>query len=408
MFGPQVSGKPPLEGLLIIDLTRLLPGPLCTMMLGDYGAEVIKVEDVEAGDPTRFVGRSIHGSGAFFFQINRNKKSLALNLKQEEGREALVKLAARADILVEGFRPGVMDRLGLGYRELSAVNERLIYASISGYGQEGPYRERAGHDLNYTALAGLLDLSADQEGAAPVMPAVQVADIAGGSLMALSGIMIALQGRTAGGKGRFVDVSMTRGLLPWLAYAASGVGGVEGVPRRGRGHITGAYACYNIYETADGKFMSLGALEPVFWRRFCEAAGREDWISGQFDGKQRLELIAEVGKLFKTRTRKEWVEVFAAVDACCEPVLSLPEAMEHPLAREDDFFVHVQSGGGAEEIMTGFPLRFSDHRGEVALLPPGHGEHTAEILQSLGYSQERIAKLRERGIVKTGRKPSGD
>lgn len=389
----------PLDGLLVLDLTRLLPGPLCTMLLGDYGAEIIKVEDTDAGDPTRFVGRFFEGSGSFFHLLNRNKKSIALDLKSRQGREIASKLACKADVLVEGFRPGVMDRLGLGYERLKKLNPGLVYASISGYGQEGPYQNRAGHDLNYTALAGLLDLSA--AGKAPVMPAVQIADIAGGSLMALSGIMIALYRRQASGEGTYVDVSMTRGLLPWLTYAASGLGTEAGIPRRGRGHITGAYACYNIYETADGKYMSLGALEPVFWQRFCEAIGRPEWVPRQFEEEGREELIDSVRKVFKGKTRTEWEEFFAVVDACCEPVLNLEEAMEHPLSRDGGYWLDLPGREEEAEKMAGFPLLFSGRPGGLRYPPPRHGEHTAEVLGTLGYDSTAVRELAGKGIIKT-------
>jgi crotonobetainyl-CoA:carnitine CoA-transferase CaiB-like acyl-CoA transferase len=390
----------PLEGLLVIDLTRLLPGPLCTMLMGDYGAEVIKIEDVEAGDPTRFVGFSCGSRGSFFRQLNRNKKSLALNLKRDEGLEIVMKLAARADVLVEGFRPGVMDRLGLGYDKLFKVNEKIIYASISGYGQDGPYRERAGHDLNYTALAGLLDLSASKDGK-PVMPAIQLADIGGGSMMALNGILIALFQRSQTGRGCYVDAAMTRGILPWLTYAASSLESPEEMPRRGCGHITGAYACYNIYETADGKFMSLGALEPVFWQRFCKAVGREKWAELQFDWKGRENLIKETEKIFRGKTRQEWEVLFASIDACCEPVLNLEEAIDHPISRAGGYWIDYSVENGETEKLTGFPLLFSGQSGELRLSPPSHGEHTEEIMQSLGYSSSAVLKLKESGIVKT-------
>lgn len=392
--------RPVLEGLKVLDLTRLLPGPLCTMMMGDYGAEVLKVEDTAAGDPTRAMGEMVEGMGGFFRQVNRNKKSLSVNLKAEQGRKILRRLAERSDVLVEGFRPGVMERLGLDYSTLSVLNPRLIYASISGYGQSGAYRERAGHDLNYTALAGLLDLSA-APGEAPVMPAVQIADIAAGSLSALSGICMALYARGVSGRGRYVDISMTRGLLPWLVYAAAGLA-VEGdLPRRGSGHITGAFACYNIYETADGKYMSLGALEPNFWRNFCLAVERPGWVELQFDSGGRESLIGEVGALFREKAQAQWIELFTQHDACCEPVLDLEAAAAHPLAREEGFWIEVSRPGGASQKQPGFPLLFSGSAGEVRLPPPRLGEHTLETLEALGYTGAEIETMLQQGIVRT-------
>ncbi len=389
----------PLQGIKILDLTRLLPGPLCTMVMGDYGAEVIKIEDIDAGDPTRFVGRFFEGSGSFFRQLNRNKKSLAVNLKTEEGRKVIEKLTEETDVIIEGFRPGVMDRLGLGYGALKPRNRKLIYASLSGYGQEGPYRLRAGHDINYTALTGLLDLSAEQDGS-PQMPAIQVADIAGGAMMAVNGIMFALFQRERNGKGSFVDISMTRGLLPWLSPAAAALNSSDHSARKGGGPITGAYACYNIYETADGKHMSLGALEPVFWHKFCEAVGRPQWSALQYEQKGRKKLIRDVQALFKEKTRDQWETLLANSDVCCEPVLSLEEAIEHPLGREGFYWIRTKNTEGETEIMPGFPLLFSGQTGEIRLQPPRHGEHTGEILQSIGYTQVEINELFAHGVIK--------
>ena len=389
----------PLEGLAVLDFTRLLPGPLCTMLLGDYGAEVLKIEDLNAGDPTRFVGRFFDGSSALYRQLNRNKKSMAIDLKNERGREIIRELAKKADVVIEGFRPGVMERLGLAYRDLKQFNESLVYASLTGFGQEGPYRDRAGHDLNYQALAGLLDLSAEKQGS-PQMPAVQVADITGGTMMALSGILMALYQRERTGRGSFIDLAMTRGLLPTLTLAASALNSGDDGARRGSGQISGAYACYNIYETADGKYMSLGALEPFFWLLFCEAAGHPEWSVLQYDREKRTILIKEVGKLFKKKTRSEWIEIFSGVDACCEPVLSLEEAVEHPLNHDGSYWIKTETAAGEIEIMPGFPILFSGQAGRVRLQPPGHGEHTGEVLENCGYNQAAIKELAANSVVK--------
>lgn len=382
----------PLQGLIVLDLTRLLPGPLCTMLLGDYGANVIKVEDTDAGDPTRFVGPFIEENGSFFRQLNRNKRSIALNLKTEAGKKIIFQLAEKADVLVEGFRPGVMERLGIGYESLKLVNPRLVYAAISGYGQRGPYRERAGHDINYAALSGLLDLSAEKDGLA-LVPSAQIADVAGGSLMAINGIMFALYELERSGRGQFIDISMTRGLLPWLTYAASALGSSEGLPRRGNSHITGAFACYNIYETADGKQMSLGALEPVFWQRFCEAIEKTEWSSLQFDQDSREDLIKGTSAIFKEKSRKEWEVFFSKIDACCEPVLDLQEAIEHPLNKDNFNWIDYCCADGVKEKLVGFPLLFNEQPGKMQSPPPRHGEHSGEILEGLGYDQAEITEL---------------
>lgn len=388
----------PLEGLVVLDFTRLLPGPLATMLLGAYGADIIKIEDVEAGDPTRFVGRFINGSGAFFRQLNRNKKSLALNLKEEEGREIAKKLAARADILIEGFRPGVMEKLGLGYDELSKINTGLIYASITGYGHNNTFSNRAGHDINYTGLSGLLSLSA-MKGEKPETQGLQIADIGAGSFMAINAVMMALYAREKSGKGSFVDVSMTRGLLPFLALAASALNSGEDNARKDSGPITGAYACYNTYETKDGKYMSLGALEPVFWQRFCERINRPEWIELQFDHEKSAALIDQVGKIFREKNRNEWVEHLKDLDACCEPILELPEAVEHLLSKETGSWLEVWHED-FKEILIGHPFLISEKGGAERLPPPVHGEHTEEILKAIGYSENVIDKLAAKQIIK--------
>lgn len=408
MAGKEPKTAQPLEGLQVLDMTRLLPGPLATMILADYGADVIKVEDVRAGDLTRYVGSSLGGGlgaeGSLFRQLNRNKKSVALDLKEERGQEIIKQLATGADVMVEGFRPGVMDRLGLGYGEMSRHNRGLVYAAITGYGQDSLYRHKAGHDLNYMALSGLLELSAEKEGS-PVMPTSQISDVAGGALMAVNGIMMALYERERSGRGRFVDVSMTRGLLPWLTYPASYLGRGEDLPRRGRCTLSGAYACYNIYETADGKYMSLAALEPVFWQRFCEAVGKPQWIERQFEQEVdepvgSRNLIQAVRALFKTKKRAYWEELFKDVDACCEPVLDLQEAIDHPLSREENYWLENTLKDGTREKAAGFPLLFSGRGGEKRLPPPEHGRHTEEILKALGYSAGDIEELKQQRIIK--------
>ena len=399
MKGLAKDREQPLDGLKVLDFTRLLPGPVCTMLLGDYGAEVIKVEDVNAGDLSRFVGPFIEGSGSFFRQLNRNKKSVALNLKTPEGKAIALKIAADCDVVVEGFRPGVMDRLGLGYDDLIKINPALVYAAITGYGQSGPYRGRAGHDLNFCALSGLLDLSAEENGA-PVMPAVQLGDMLGGTMMAFSGILLALYSRERSGKGSFVDVSMTRGLLPLLAYAATGLLGDRGLPRRGAAEMSGGSAYFNIYETADGKYMSLCAVEPVFWGAFCQTAGREDWINLQHEKEAQEGLIAEIRAMFKRKSRGEWEEIFSGVEACCEPVLNLFEAIEHPVNADGITWIDGASIETGREKLTGFPLVFSGQPGSFRLPPPLHGQHTGEVLTKLGLSSEELSELETSGVIK--------
>ncbi len=387
-----------LSNLRVLDLTRLLPGPLCSLLMADYGADVVKIEDVITGDPTRYYGPIIDGEGSFFRQLNRNKKSLAVNLKTPQGVEIFKRLAKESDVILEGFRPGVMERLGLGYEVISRVNPRIIYASISGYGQDGRYRLKAGHDINYTSITGLLDLNR-QENSPPQVSALQTADIGGGSLMALSAVMMALFYRDRTGEGQYIDISMVDGLMPWLTYASSYFFAGANLPRGNGAEITGAYACYNIYETSDGKYMSLGALEPVFWQKFCEFAGHTDWMEKQFILDEQTLLKKEVGDYFLNKKQGEWVEILASEDFCCEAVLSLDESSEHPHLKNRNFFIDVICPGGETIKQVGFPLRFSSDYGKLRIPPPKLGEHSSSVLLDAGFSEEIINEFIENGII---------
>ncbi len=280
----------PLEDVKVLDLTRLLPGPFCTMMLADYGADVLRVEDTGAGDYLRFwppyygddADNASGTRSAAYLALNRGKRAIRLDLKKEEGKDLLMRLVDSHDILVESFRPGVMDRLGLGYETLRERNPALIYCAISGYGQDGDNRDRAGHDMNYLGLAGMLGLTG-RKGGPPVQAAGQIADLGGGALMALFGIMAAIHERSRSGEGQFLDVSMTDGALSWLSILAAAYFCDDDVPRRGDPDLSGGRVCYFVYETSDGRWMSLGALEPKFWREWCVGVDREDLIDRQLE-----------------------------------------------------------------------------------------------------------------------------
>jgi crotonobetainyl-CoA:carnitine CoA-transferase CaiB-like acyl-CoA transferase len=370
----------------------MLPGPYCSMMLGDLGAEVIKVEEVRTGDPTRWSPPMIGGQSSAFLQINRNKKSIAIDLKQTEGLNVFLKLAETADVILEQFRPGVMDRLGAGYRTVADNNPRVVYCSLTGFGQDGPHRDRSGHDLNYIALSGILGLTTDDSGR-PVIPGVQVADIAGGMIAAFA-ILAALLARERTGRGQYVDVSMFDVMLSMLPIPAAqqfagttiGVGGKYG--------LSGEYPFYNVYETADGRFMTLGALEPKFWASFCRRAGREDLISRQFDaGREREALFEELRAIFKSRTQSEWVELMRDADACCEPVLSMTEAFEHAqtLARGMVHEIGHPAAGRIKQL--GFAYKLSDTPAQVSDHSPALGEHTRELLAEIGIAEEERERL---------------
>jgi len=374
-----------LQGVRVLDLTRLVPGPYASLALADLGAEVIKVEEPKRGDPLRYLlSPHTDGKNVLFDLLNRNKKSITLNLKSSEGKAILLALARDADVLLEGFRPGVMKRLGLDYEVLCAVNQSLIYASISGYGQTGPYHLRAGHDLNYIALGGLLAVTG-RHGGPPVIPGVPIADLVGG-LWTAFGVVAALWKRERTGRGRYLDVSMLDGVLALLAVPLAEWWARGCVPEHGAMPLNGGWACYNIYETADGQYMSLAALEPKFWRAFCMAVGREDWIGRQNDVNQ-ASLISEVAALFRTQSQADWVSLFAEYDCCCEPVLAVDQVSSHP---------QVQHSG----LLSGRQLATPLASRNVTHMPaPELGEHTAELLTELGYSSEDIEHLRQQGIV---------
>src|SRR5262245_60304015 len=302
----------PLEGIRVLDLSRLLPGPFLTMILSDLGADVVKVEDPRLGDYMRAIPPATGGVGGRFRVVNRDKRSLALDLKRPEARAAFLRMVERADIVVESFRPGVMDKLGVGWNDLQARNPRVILCSISGYGQDGPYRDRAGHDLNYIALAGVLAMTGER-GAAPTMPGVQIADLVGGGLWGATGVLAALLERDASGLGRHLDISMTEGSLALLIAELANLDSGGAAPTRGEATLNGGLACYGVYTAGDGKPLSVAPLEPKFWVAFNAAIGRRCDIAELIGGPEVQERVrAEVQALLAQKTRAEWVEILTA------------------------------------------------------------------------------------------------
>ncbi|MEW6660921.1 MAG: CaiB/BaiF CoA transferase family protein [Bacillota bacterium] len=379
----------PLQGIRVLDLTRLLPGPFATMVLADFGAEVIKVEDPILGDYYRALPPLSGSQGASFNQLNRNKKSVCVNLKSDLGREAFLLLVKEADVVVESFRPGVMDRLGVGYQVLRGVNQGIILASLSGFGQEGPYRSLPGHDLNYIAMAGALDLTG-MRGGPPAMPGVQIADIGGGALPLIIGILLALRSRDQTGMGQYVDISMFDGVLAWLVphfahYFATGE-----VPARGEMRLNGRFPWYYVYETKDGRFLAVGALEHKFWHNLCHALQRPDLIPA-FNGEAAVleQTRLELQEMFRQKTQSEWVECLADKDCCVTPVRNLAEVVRD---------VHVKERGMLQETGTGMShigpfIKLSATPGRIKTPAPGFGQHTEEILSRLGYSPDEIGKI---------------
>jgi crotonobetainyl-CoA:carnitine CoA-transferase CaiB-like acyl-CoA transferase len=384
-----------LRELKMLDLSRLLPGPYCSLLLADLGMEVLKVEDPELGDYSRKMGLMGKRDSAFFLSLNRNKRSMTLNLKQKEGKGIFYRLIESFDIVLEGFRPGVMDQLGIGYQDLKRKNPRVILCSLSGYGQDGPYRERSGHDVNYIGLGGVLDIMGQKNGG-PIIPGVQIADIGGGGMMAAIAILAAAVHRERTGEGQYLDISMYDGVISWLSMHAGKYFMDKELPKRGEMQLSGRYACYQVYSTKDGRHMSLGALEPKFWKNFCEAIGRKDLIYKQYiEGEERLRVIEEVQNLFKTRDQEEWVDFFKKVDACCEPVLTFEEVFQHPQALHRRMLMEYEHPAEGKIRQVGNPIKSSQFTFEIRTPPPAWGEHTIEVLKAMGYSEEEIKDFKE-------------
>lgn len=372
----------------------MLPGPYCSMMLGDLGAEVIKVEEPKIGDPTRQTRPLVDGQSAAFAQVNRNKKSIAIDLKNSEGRDLFLKLAFTADCVLEQFRPGVVDRLRVGYKDVSEINPRIIYCSLTGFGQDGPHRDRSGHDLNYLALSGVLGLTTDGQGK-PVIPGVQIADLAGGMIAGFA-ILAALLARERTGSGQYVDVSMFDVMASMLPIPAAHHFAGKTIPIGGKYVLSGRYPFYNVYETNDAGFMTLGALEPKFWANFCKVVGREDLIARQFDeGELRESLFEEMRMIFKLRSRSEWVELMRGADCCCEPVLSMTEAFLHEQTRAREM---VRESSSITDQL-GFSYKLSDTPPRESRQAPALGENTDELLDEIGFSKDERARLRGAGVV---------
>lgn len=389
-----------LKGIRVLDLSRLLPGPYCSMMLGDLGAEVIKVEDTTAGDPTRGRGPDAKRQSHAFQQLNRNKKSISIDLKNPAGREVFLKLAHTADVILEQFRPDVVSRLGIGYETVTVINPRLVYCSLTGFGQDGPHRLRSGHDLNYIALAGVLGLTADQSGR-PVIPGVQIADLAGG-MVAAFGILAALMARQHTGKGQYVDVSMFDVMLAMLPIPSSSQFTGNQIGVGDKYVLSGADPFYNVYETADGKYMTLGALEPKFWEGFCLAIGREDLVARQFDqGSKKAGLFEEVRRIFKSKSQSEWVDLMSGADACCEPVLDMGEAFEHPQTIARKMVIESDHPGEGRSRQLGFACKLSDTPASITSHSPALGEHTQQVLKELGIDQMRLEELYRVGAIRS-------
>lgn len=398
----------PLDGIKILDFTRLLPGEYCSQLLADFGAEVIKIEDTGKGDYGRWVHPMICGTmidetvSAYFASLNRNKKSIKLNMKDPAGKDIFLKLAKDADVVLESFRPGVMDRLGVGYETLKKINPGLIYCALSGYGQDGPYKFVPGHDCNYLAIAGVLGMQGER-GGPPILSGVQIADVSGGGQNSIQGILLALLARTKTGRGQFVDISMLDGAVAFLAQHAGNFFGDGKEPRRSEMNLNGGYACFRVYRAGDGKYMVLGALEEKFWEQFCIAVNKEVLINEQFAPLERqLEIAAELQTLFEQKSCAEWIEFFKTVDTCITAVNGLKEAFEDPqvIHRKMIQTLTYKTKDGKEMTIrqVGVPIKLSETPGTLRSGPPRFGEHTDEVLAGIGYTPAEIAVLHEKGV----------
>lgn len=386
-----------LSDIKILDLTRLLPGPFASLMLADLGASVVKVEQPGEGDYNRHYKAAIGGVGASFLMLNRNKKSITINLKHPKGVDIFKQLAAQADVVIEGFRPGVMKRLGVGWDDLKAVNERLIYCAITGYGQDGPYSMYPGHDINYLGYAGALEVTGPR-GGKPLMPGVQVADIGGGALYAAFSIMAAIHARSNTGKGQFLDVSMTDGVVAWMAvnYSALRATGGE-VPTRGEMRLNGGVPCYGIYECSDGKYVTLGALEEKFWKNFCEKVGKPHLLEhSRAEGDKRDEVEKELVEMFKSKTSREWLDLLEKEDICFGPVNTVADAVRDPQIASRRMFFTMEQAQAGKIPQVAFPVRFSDTPFSPRTPPPRLGEHNKMIYSSLGLD---VDELKKEGVI---------
>lgn len=404
--------KQPLEDIHVIDLTRLGPGPFCTMILSDWGASVLKVEQPGGGlraSAERAARGSINDQIRRRQQahdaLGRNKRSIALDLKTQEGLKLFNTLAEQADIVVEGFRPGVVDRLGIGYEAITKVNPAIIYCSISGYGQTGPYRGLVGHDINFVAIAGALSLVGEMDGR-PRMPSNILADFAAGGQQAVIGILLALLARGRNGKGQYIDLSMTDGVLSLLADETSRFYAGDKIPMRGKTRYTGALPYYDVYETKDEKYIAVGCNDPHFYANLCKALGLEEFLPHQYtEGKKRVEITEAFARAFQTKTRDVWFNTLKEHDICVAPVNDLAEALNDPQLLARDMIVEFDDPVLGKVKQVGIPIKLSATPGKVRSAAPQRGQHTKEVLRELGYSDAEIRKMIEKKIAEQAQDP---
>jgi len=382
----DIANNGALDGITVIDLSRLLPGPFCSMILADHGARVIAIED------KRFLADDL-----FITTVNRNKEHMSLNLKTPQGREIFSRLVHKADVILEGFRPGVVDRLGVDYDTVKKINPKIIYCSITGYGQTGPCRSRVGHDVNFLGYSGVLDLIGEPE-RPPSIPDVQFADLAGGGMNAVIGILLALLARERTAKGQYIDISMTDGMASLLPLTLFLRQRMQQEPKRGDTLLSHRYAFYNTYETADGRHISIGAVENRFWKILCEHLGVPEYAPLQYDENRRLEILDFMRTAFKQKTLAEWKTRLADLDVCWSPIHNLSEVLQDTLFREREMVVDIEEKDGQLTTILGIPVKLSGTPGSIRTPSVGFGESTASILRELGYTKGQIQAFADKGV----------
>ncbi len=375
-----------LKGITVVDLSRLLPGPYASMVLADHGARVINIEDPR-----------YRAEGLMVTTISRNKEHVALDLKHPRGQHIFFELVAQADVVLEGFRPGVVNRLGVDYEAIRAVKPDIIYCALTGYGQSGPHRGRAGHDVNYLACAGVLDLMGYKD-LPPAIPGIQLADMVGG-LNAVVGILLALVARDRTGEGQYIDVSLTDSMLAMMPVVLLMRALWGQTPQRGDGMLAHRYGCYNTYATLDGRYLAVGCVEARFWENLCRFLDAPDLIPLQYDESRREEVIGRLRNVFKTRTLAEWESAMEGHDICCEAVRTFDEALRSPLFEARDMLPASNAHGDCAHGTIGPPVKMGTTPGGIRTPPVAFGQSTTAVLAELGYTEAAIDALRSEGVI---------
>lgn len=390
----------PLQGIRVLDLSRGITGGFCSQQLADFGAEVIKVENTAGGDILRYQPPLLEGAGTQFYMVNRNKKSITLNLRPQEGKDIFFKLVKVSDVVIDQFRPGVMERLGLGYEVLKKINPDIIYCSLSAYGITGPMRDLSGHDLNFRSMSGMLSLIRDKNNMPHLSP-ISIAALTGGGLYAALGIILALYQREKKGQGQLCEVAMVDGALTFMVEALAQWAGTGELAQRGDKVMPGNNAYYNIYRTKDDKYLSLGAIETKSWEEFCNMMSKSEYVSLQGDMERQEEIYQGIQEVFLTRTRDEWVEFFAGHNVQLTPVLEVDEVVNHPQMQERKMIHWMKDfkGSGIDMPLTGIPIKLSNGPEEINTSFPKLGENNYEVLSLLGYSDEKITAYKNNGVI---------